>query len=132
VDGFAGNYSHESGSLHQPIGELVRLQGRKRERIGEYFFFQFTSLLDDIIIEGCHLISYVFFDVHELGVNVCKYIKVIHRYRSSLYEGVAFSGFQDEQLGVFRTKQSVPTQRLFFGLRQGECDVFRRKTVDRW
>jgi len=88
MDGFAGNYGHESGSLHQLMGELIRLQGRKKERIGEYFFFQFTSLLNDIIIEGCHLISYVFFDVHELGVNVCKYIKVAHRYRSSLCKGV--------------------------------------------
>jgi len=28
----------------QSIGGLVRLQGRKRERIGEYFLFQFISV----------------------------------------------------------------------------------------
>jgi len=90
MDDFTSNYSHESGSFYQSIG-LSGCKATKESVLVSFLLFQFTCLLDDVIIEGCHLISYVFLDAHELGVDVGKYIKVIHKYRASLCKSVIFS-----------------------------------------
>jgi len=132
MDHFSSNDCHVI-RLGYTISELIgAMQRGYGEGVLQHLSLQLTLLYQYIMIEGSHLIPYVFLYVYKLRVYIRENIEVISSRLGFCFKSVPSLGFIDKQLRMFGSQNGISTDNMRFGYSESKGGISGMKSLQWW